>query len=96
MLYNSNNISEKDFGVVVNHKLNINVVAILGSISISIIAKECEIIVPLHSALVRLHCGQFWESNFKGGKKLKEIWRAMEMIEKEKRFRDLDSGVKNI
>ena len=73
----SNSTSEKNLGIVVDHKLNISqqcdeatkeANTILGCINRSIVSKFRKVIVPLYSALVRLHledCVNFWTLHFK-------------------------------
>ena len=67
----SKTTSEKDLGIVVDHKLNVSqqcdvatkkATAILDFINRSIVSKSCKMLVP-YSALVRPHleyCVQFW------------------------------------
>ena len=84
----SNTISEKDLGIVVDHKLNMSqqgdvatkkTNAILGCINRSTVSKSCKVLIPLYSALIRPHlesCVQFWKPHLKkDAEKLEQVQR---------------------
>ena len=90
----SKTTSEKDLGIVVDHKLNMSqqcdvdtkkANAILGCINRSIVSRSHEVLVPSYSALVRPHfeyCVQLWISHFKkDSNKLEQVQRRATRVD---------------
>ena len=105
----SNTINERVLGIVLDHKLNMSqqcdvtikkANAILGCIHRSIVSKLGEMLVPLYSALVRLHleyCVQFWTPQFKkDADKLEQVQRRTTRMIRELETKSYEERLKEL